>query len=239
MQDGSLESCFNVGNNDNQTNEEAQPEEHSEREVNLKEEPGAKDVEIKTEPGTQALVITADIYRKFLEQHTGFGKTPINAKDERDFHRILKTQFSQALAPYRTPLNTYPFDEEIANSVFIALHTEQRNRTHLFRHNEYQLQHIKHLLQNLTWQEDLRKNVESEILDRLTVIDRPLKDLAGIVERATGELKTKLDNYNKERERDHRQGTEQVGFLSSLCQESEMDSSDIKIRALEENNNDE
>ncbi len=66
----------------------------------------------------------------------------------------------------------------------------------------------------------------------------PLKDLAGIVERATGELKTKLDNYNKERDRDHRQGTEQVGFLSSLWQESEIDSSDIKIRALEENNND-
>ncbi len=129
-------------------------------------------------------MITADIYRKFLEKHTGFGKTPINAKDERDFHRILKTQFSQALAPYKTPLNTYPFDEEIANSVFIALHTEQRNRTHLFKHSEYQLQHIKHLLQNMAWQEDLRKNYS-------TVLDRPLKDLAGIVERATGELKTK------------------------------------------------
>ena len=100
MQEGSFESCFNVGNNDNQTNEEAQPEERGELEVGLKEEPGAKDVEVKTEPGTQTLVITADIYRKFLEQHTGFGKTPINAKDERDFHRILKTQFSQALAPY-------------------------------------------------------------------------------------------------------------------------------------------
>ena len=226
MQEGSLESCFNVGNNDNQTNEEAQPEERGELEVILKEEPVAKDVEIKAEPGTQALVITADIYRKFLEQHTGFGKTPINAKNEREFHRTLKVQFSKTLAPYKTPLNTYPFDEEIANSVFIALHTDQRNRTHLFRHNEYQLQHIKHLLQNLAWHEDLRKNVESEILDRLTVIDRPLKDLAGIVERATGDLRTKLDDYNKERERDHRQGTEQVGFLSSLWQESEMDSRD-------------
>jgi hypothetical protein len=141
MQEESLKSCFIVGSNDNQTNEEAQPEEQGELEGNLKEEPGAKDVEVKTEPGTQALVITADIYHTFLEQHTGFGKTPINAKDERDFHRILKTQFCQALAPYKTPLNTYPFDEEIANSVFIALHTEQRNRTHLFRHNEYQLQH--------------------------------------------------------------------------------------------------
>ncbi len=95
------------------------------------------------------------------------------------------------------------------------------------------------MLQNLAWQEDLRKNVETEILDRLTVLDRPLKEFAGVVERASGELKTKLDNYNKERERDHRQGIEQVlGFLSSLWQESEMDSSDIKIRALEENNND-
>jgi hypothetical protein len=68
------------------------------------------------------------------------------------------------------------------------------------------------LLQNLTWQEDLRTNVESEILDRLTVLDGPLKDLAGIVERARGELKTKFDNYNKERERDHRQGNLRDGM---------------------------
>jgi hypothetical protein len=175
MQAESLESYFNVGNNDNQATEEAQSKKQDELEGNLKEEPSTRDVEVKTEPETQALVITADIYRKFLEKNTGFGKTPIYARDERDFHRILKAQFNQTLAPYKTPLNTYPFDEEITNSVFIALYTEQRNRTHLFKHSEYQLQHIKHMLQNLAWQEDLRKNVETEILDRLTVLDRPLK----------------------------------------------------------------
>jgi hypothetical protein len=68
------------------------------------------------------------------------------------------------------------------------------------------------MLQNLAWQEDLRKNVESEILDRLTVLDRPLKKIAGVVERASSELKTKLDAYkNQERERDHRQGAKQEG----------------------------
>jgi hypothetical protein len=46
----------------------------------LKEEPDTISVEVKTEPGTKALVITADIYRKFLEKNTGFGKTPINAR---------------------------------------------------------------------------------------------------------------------------------------------------------------
>ena len=46
------------------------------------------------------------------------------------------------------------------------------------------------------WQEDLRKNVETEILDRLTVLDRPLKEFAGVVERASSEVKTKLDAYN-------------------------------------------
>jgi hypothetical protein len=212
MQAGSLDTCFNVGNNDNQSTEGLQSENQGELAGKLKEEPDTRDVDIKTEPGAQSLVITADIYRKFLDNSTGFGKTPINVRDERDFLRILKSQFNQALAPYKTPLITYPFDEEIANSVFIALYTEQRNRTHLFKHNEYQLQHIKHMLQNLAWQEDLRKNVESEILDRLTVLDRPLKEFAGVVERASSELKTKLDAYNQERERDHRQGIEQEGL---------------------------
>jgi hypothetical protein len=111
MPEESLKLRFNVGSNDNQATEEAQSEEQGELEGNLKEEPGTRDGKVKTEPGTQALVITADIFRKFLEKNTGFGKTPItsNAKDERDFHRILKTQFNQALAlaPYKTPLNTY------------------------------------------------------------------------------------------------------------------------------------
>jgi hypothetical protein len=47
------------------------------------------------------------------------------------------------------------------------------------------------MLQNLAWQEDLRKNVEPENLDRLTVLDRPLKEFAGVVERASGELHKK------------------------------------------------
>jgi hypothetical protein len=166
-------------------------------------------------------VITADIYRKFLEKNTGFGKTPINARDERDFLRILKTQFNQALAPYKTPLNTYSFDEEIARIFLKKSHcTRTKEIARIFLNTT----NIKHMLQNLAWQEDLRKNVESEILDRLTVLDRPLKEFVGVfVQRASSELKTKLDAYNQERERDHRQGAEQKGFLSILWEETEMD----------------
>ncbi len=43
MPEESLESCFNVGNNDNQATEEAQSEEQGELEGNLKEEPGTRD----------------------------------------------------------------------------------------------------------------------------------------------------------------------------------------------------
>jgi hypothetical protein len=100
-----------------------------------KEEVGEVSVSprIKVEPGTQSLVITAEACRKFLADNTGLGKTPINATDEREYMKILKRQFTKGLVPYRTSLNTYPFDEEkTASSVFIALFTEERNRTHLF-----------------------------------------------------------------------------------------------------------
>jgi hypothetical protein len=69
-----------------------------------------------------------------IEASTGYGKTPINSKDERDYIRVLKENFSKALEPFKTHTYTYPFDEEVANSVFIALHTEERNRTQLFKH---------------------------------------------------------------------------------------------------------
>jgi hypothetical protein len=90
--------------------------------------------------------LTGYIRVSTVQTSTGFGKTPINQRDERNFIRVLKGQFNKALEPYRSPSNTYPFEEEVANSVFIALHTEERNRTQLFKHNEFSLQHIKQLI---------------------------------------------------------------------------------------------
>jgi hypothetical protein len=148
----------------------------------------------------------------------------------------LKEQFNQALKPYKMPSNTYSFDEEVANSVFIALHTEERNRTQLFRHNEYSLQHIKQLIQYGNWQDELKQNIETKVISRLAVLDRPLKQFAGIVQEATTDLKNKLGSYNQEREQNHRQRTTKEGFLSDRWEESEMNASDSRIRMLQEYN---
>jgi hypothetical protein len=49
----------------------------SEQTFVLKQETDTDGIVIKDEPGAHQLVITADIYRKFLEKSTGFGKTPL------------------------------------------------------------------------------------------------------------------------------------------------------------------
>ncbi len=162
----------------------------------------------------------------------------MNQKTKENFIRVLKEQFNKALKPYKTPSNTYPFDEEVANSVFIALHTEERNRTQLFKHNEYSLQHVKQLLQYGNWQDKLKQNIETEIISRLAVLDRPRRQFAGIVEKASTDLKNKLDSYNQEREQNHRQRTTQEGFLSDLWKESEMNASDSSIKMMKEDNDD-
>jgi hypothetical protein len=66
--------------------------------------------------------------------------------------------------------------------VFIALHTEKRNQTQLYKHNEFSLQHIKQLFQYGTWQNELKQNIEAEVIGTLAVLDKPLKQFAGIVE---------------------------------------------------------
>jgi hypothetical protein len=139
MQENSLDAHFSVGTDeglstrgDNQEEilEEPSPVDTQEKELTVpKAEPATEEVIVKVEPGTRSQVITVDFFRRFLQAGLVRGKTPINQRDEREFIRVLKEQFSQALKPYKTPLNTYPFDEEVANSVFIALHTEERNRT--------------------------------------------------------------------------------------------------------------
>ncbi len=70
------------------------------------------------------------------------------------------------------------------------------------------------------------------------MLDRPLKQFAGIVEKASIDLKNKLDSYNQEREQNHRQKTTQEGFLSDLWEESEMNASDSRIKMLQEDNDD-
>jgi hypothetical protein len=149
MQENSLDACFNVGVDgalstkpDQSANQIDNPVDSAPVDTQegiptkLKVEPVTEEVIVKVEPGTQLQVITAEFYREFLKTSTGYGKTPINQRDERNFIRVLKEQFNKALKPYKTPSNTYPFDEEVANSVFIALHTEERNRTQLIKHNE-------------------------------------------------------------------------------------------------------
>ncbi len=69
-------------------------------------------------------------------------------------------------------------------------------------------------------------------------MDRPLKQFAGIVERASFDLRNKLDSYNKEREENHSKRISQEGFLSDLWDENEMNESDIKIKMLKEDIND-
>jgi hypothetical protein len=248
MQENSLDAHFDVGDDkglpvrtDNQEENPVGSSAADTQEKDLivtKTEPTVGEIIVKVEPESRSQVITADFFRRFLESGLVRGKTPINQKDEREFIRILKEQFSQALKPYKTPLNTYPFDEEVAHSVFIALHTEERNRTQLFKHNEYSLQHIKQLLQYGEWQEELKKNIETEIISRLDVLDRPLKQFASIVQEAHKELKNELDSYNQERQSNLRQKTKKEGFLTDLWEESEMNASDSRIKMLMEDNGD-
>jgi hypothetical protein len=251
MQENSLTSCFNVGVDgvssdkpDQSANQEETPAESTpavtqlETLTKVKLESSTEEVLVKEEPGTRSQVITAEFYRKFIEASTGYGKPPVNPKDERDYIRILKQDFGKALEPFKTSANTYPFDEEVANSVFIALHTERRNQTQLFKHNEFCLQHIKQLLQYGVWQNELRQNIETEVISRLAVLDRPLKQFAGIVERVSSDLKSKLDAYNKDIVENHSKRIIKEKFLSNLWDENEMNESDIKIKMLKEDDDD-
>ncbi len=138
------------------------------------------------------------------------------------------------MEPFKTSANTYSFDEEVADSVFIALHTEKRNQTQLFKHNGFCLQHIKQLFQYGIWQNELKQNIETEVISRLAVLDRPLKQFAGIVERASSDLKSKLDAYNKDIGENHSKRIIQERFLSNRWDENEMNESEIKIKMLKE-----
>ncbi len=121
MQENSLDAHFNVGTDgegqaraDNQEESPVGPASSITQEGNLitlKTEPNTEEVIVKVEPGARSQVITVEFFRRFLEAGLVRGKTPINQREEREFIRVLREQFNQALKPYKTPSNTYPFDE--------------------------------------------------------------------------------------------------------------------------------
>ena len=75
----------------------------------------------------------------------------------------------------------------------------------------------------------MKQNIEAEVIGTLSVLDKPLKQFAGIVERASKDLKEKLDAYNKDITENHSKRIVKERFLSTLWDESEMNESDIKI----------
>jgi hypothetical protein len=66
----------------------------------------------------------------------------------------------------------------------------------------------------------------------------PLKQFAGIVERASTDLKEKLNAYNQYIVENHSKRIVKERFLSNLWDEHEMNESDIKIKMLKEDNDD-
>ncbi len=95
MQENSLDTCFNVGvdgglpaKTDQSANQEETPVDSTpavtqeEIPTRLKVKPGTEEFIVKEEAGTQSQVITAEFYQKFIHTSTGFGKTPINSRDD-------------------------------------------------------------------------------------------------------------------------------------------------------------
>ncbi len=68
------------------------------------------------------------------------------------------------------------------------------------------------------------------------MLDKPLKQFAGIVERASTDLKEKLDAYNQDIVENHSKRIVKERFLSNLWDKHEMNESDIKIKMLKEDN---
>jgi hypothetical protein len=119
MQENLLDAFLNAGvdegvpaSTDQSANQQENPVDSAsvvtqeENRITLKAEPLTEEVIVKVEPETRSQVITVEFFRRFLEAGLVRGKTPINQRDEREFIRVLREQFNQALKPYKTPLNT-------------------------------------------------------------------------------------------------------------------------------------
>jgi FtsZ-binding cell division protein ZapB len=180
-------------------------------------------------------ILTVDIFNKIVKSSRD--KTPIhNHQTDLDFFRIKEERYLKHLHKFQNDDGNYTVSHPVAMALALAVETEQRNKNYIYAQNEYQMTHLRNILESAHFAGRIRDEVTEKITKHI------IENLALPVE----ESRTQLEEYtktvlNKLEEHERKlDGQKELrlnnGFLSRTREEHEAEVLGFRITMLEENN---
>jgi hypothetical protein len=153
-----------------------------------------------------------------------------------EFFKSKEKNYLKEMGRYQNDDGSYTISHPIAMTIALALETEQRNRNYIYHQNEFQVDHLRNVLETANFAKQIRDNVTKNITEHI------IKELSGPVEASQSQLEAytktvmnRLDDHERllEDQREHRTTR---GFLSTTREEHEAEIAGSRIIALQEDN---
>jgi hypothetical protein len=137
---------------------------------------------------------------------------------------------------FRNGDGSYTVSHPIAMSLFLVLETEQRNKNYIIAQNEYQMTHMRNIVESANFavriRDEVSANIIKHIMDKLS---SPVADSQKQIEKYTETLLQKLSDHEAQldNQKNHRLDR---GFLSHTREEHAAEVLGHRITVLKEDN---
>ncbi len=187
------------------------------------------------EVGDTSILTVVDVFNKIVKSSRK--KTPIhNRRTDLDFFRIKEQRYLKHLNKFQNDDENHTISQPIAMTRALAVETEQKNKHFIYAQNEYQMTHLRNILESANFagriRDEVTEKITKHIIENLTL---PMEESRTQLEEYTKTVLNKLEEHERklDGQREHRVNT---GFLSRTREEHEPEVLSCRITMLEENN---
>jgi hypothetical protein len=180
-------------------------------------------------------ILTVDVVNDIVKG--GRSTSPIREHtSDLEFFNIKEQRYQHHMQKFRNGDGSYTVSHPIAMSLFLALETEQRNKNYIIAQNEYQMTHMRNIMDSANFavriRDEVSANITKHIIDKLS---SPVADSQKQIEKYTETLLQKLSYHETQldNQKNHRLDR---GFLSSTREEHAAEVLSHRITVLKEDN---
>ena len=180
-------------------------------------------------------ILTVDVVNDIVKG--GRSTSPIREHtSDLEFFNIKEQRYHQNIQKFRNEDGSYTVSHPVAMSLFLALETEQRNKNYIYAQNEYQMTHMRNIMESANFavqiRDEVSANITKHIIDKLS---SPVADSQKQIERYTETVLRRLKEH--EAKLDHQKNHRlERGFLSSTREEHAAEVLTHRITVLKEDN---
>jgi hypothetical protein len=116
-------------------------------------------------------ILTVDVVNDIVKG--GRSISPIREHtSDLEFFNIKEQRYHQHIQKFRNGDGSYTVSHPVAMSLFLALETEQRNKNYIYAQNEYQMTHMRNIMESANFavriRDEVSANITKHIIDKLS-----------------------------------------------------------------------